>query len=602
MNRNLQRCPAQAGFLLIEAMVALMVVSLGALALLSFNTTLLRDSGLSKTRAEALQIAQNRVDEIRHGLVMGGCDPAAPPSVGTTTVSGVNANYVANGTAAVNAAGTSGPWVALSVCVSWDGAACSAGTALDKRIILNSRLNCSGVGTSGDLSGSGLPGTPGMAGFLKTPTGRAVVGGQETTGTQVGSDDPFGNKIIETATGDRVLVGADGEALLTIKKLACEDTAPPFSTLEGRLYVETDGQNNPLVTGSNLFALSSDASYCQTSTPAQFLSQYVNGNGTRYYYVNYLCYVGAEWWGNVGVVRTDNANSSNRVCTGNTFSSAIAGNIYSKDEKLGSTRGYRGYREINASTFETVGIGETDDLYTNSAGSQCKNGNRWVYKNRAQYLKNHHFVLTKINGQANDASCGTALSNLQSSSLNPPFNTGSSDANTLNPNPASGAAVTVTANRNPGKFYCMTDLDYGTDCGGGSVTPPPARSTLIRGTIDRGAGGDRGAIGAIEAPGATCEATDLDADGNNQYIYSCDVNWEGWTGETWAETVTFTSTDKFCPATLAVTISPSGSQGLAAVTLSNASGNKSLNFEQVPPAVTEIVANFSIRKSTASCP
>jgi prepilin-type N-terminal cleavage/methylation domain-containing protein len=55
----------QQGFTLIEVMVAFAVLAFGLLAIGSFQAKLVSGSGYSKARAEAVAIAQQKLDEIR---------------------------------------------------------------------------------------------------------------------------------------------------------------------------------------------------------------------------------------------------------------------------------------------------------------------------------------------------------------------------------------------------------------------------------------------------------------------------------------------------------------------------------------------------------
>jgi type IV pilus modification protein PilV len=55
----------QAGFSLLEALIALLVVSFGMLGIASFQYTLSRASDIAKQRTEATRIAQRELDRLR---------------------------------------------------------------------------------------------------------------------------------------------------------------------------------------------------------------------------------------------------------------------------------------------------------------------------------------------------------------------------------------------------------------------------------------------------------------------------------------------------------------------------------------------------------
>ena len=53
------------GFTLIEALIALLVLSFGMLAIAGFQVTLTRNSDLAKQRTEATRLAQQKVESLR---------------------------------------------------------------------------------------------------------------------------------------------------------------------------------------------------------------------------------------------------------------------------------------------------------------------------------------------------------------------------------------------------------------------------------------------------------------------------------------------------------------------------------------------------------
>ena len=65
MTQTQRRRSASRGFTLLEALIALLVLSFGMLAIAGFQTTLLRSSDLAKQRAEALRLAQQKMETLR---------------------------------------------------------------------------------------------------------------------------------------------------------------------------------------------------------------------------------------------------------------------------------------------------------------------------------------------------------------------------------------------------------------------------------------------------------------------------------------------------------------------------------------------------------
>lgn len=110
----------QAGFTLIEALIALLVMSFGMLALSGMQMTLARSSDIAKQRTEAMRLAQRKIDEYRsftsilaaagHTIVWN-----TLPASGTETVV-TNASYTMVTTLAGAIADAMRP---VSVQVSW---------------------------------------------------------------------------------------------------------------------------------------------------------------------------------------------------------------------------------------------------------------------------------------------------------------------------------------------------------------------------------------------------------------------------------------------------------------------------------------------------
>lgn len=582
---NTRKAHPNQGFILIEALVALIVVAVGVLGVGKLNTVLLQGTGLSKTRAEAVQLAQDRVETARNFNLQAGCTDANLTG-SSTTVDGVNASF----TVATTYPATAAEWRAIEVCVTWDGGACNA---VGNRVVLRSVISCGGMGTTAQVGQDSASGNRG--GFIKTPTGRGQVGGGSYGGTPPGTDNTIdgigqtdGTKTYLRDDGTRELIDSTtGKVLLTVPKLGCETSAPEFSTISGKVFVEAKN-GNPIVTTENLFVLSSDASYCAKLpfNNSWVLPAGATGNDIKYYYTHYQCYIGAEWWGNIGLVRVDSANANNRVCVGNPVTGST-GTLFSKHSQLSTNRAYRGYREVSNGVYETKGIGESDTL--NTACSTAEN--KTIYTYTPYHLKNHHFVHTVITGQASDAACNTAQT-----TLNGYVPTGSLGATGGNPTvtTATGGAKTVSANNNPGKYYCMSN-DDGITCPDLS-TNPTVPSTLVHGTITGYAGA---AVTAISATDSVCTTSSLTTNGT-QFTYSCQINWTGFIGGSWAGAITFatSSGSTLCAGNSTATVVPSSSYVAYAINNSTANPDpNAIKFTEIPMSVTDVAINFDVKTS-----
>lgn len=594
------------GFVLVEAMVALVVVSIGILGIVKLNSVLIQGSGYTKARAEAINIAQDRIERARDFNLQSGCSDTTLVD-SSETVTGINANY----DVAVSYPTPSGTnWKTVQACVTWDGGNCNT---VGNRIILRTVLACSGTGTSGQVGPAGAGAS--LGGFIKNPTGRAVVGGIYNNGTESinsisvnGTDIDDGTKISKTSDSTQ-LVATDGSntVLLTMSKRACESAAPDFSTISGKVYI---GAKNgaPIAPEEHLFVLSSDASYCSV-LPYDLANWKVpagsSGNNIKYFYTYYRCYIGAEWWGNIGVVRTDNANANNRVCTGNPRS-VNSNTIFSKHAQLGTTRGYRGYRETSPGVYETKGIGENDEKI-----DACSSGSLEIFGYKPINYENHDFVHTVLTGSISDTACSTEMSANLPGLLAP--GSGGDVPPILDP---SGAVDISTASFNPGKYYCLSSSD-GISCPN-LVNPPPQPSTTLTGTITAS---DDIQVGLNESAADTaCVSYNINQTSysgtTRTYNFSCTIDWTGFTAGSWSGQLRF-STKKLvngsltdfgtiCPDGASATVTPATESVAYAIRDSSVATDpdtssfpNSLFFSDIPNPVTGIVVNFTAKQACA---
>lgn len=580
----------ETGFALIEALVSLVVVAVGVLGIAKLNSVLLQGTGLSKARAEAIQIAQDRVERSRNYELNTGAPATSPCDVvgafaeSSESVTGVNAAYTVSTTFPDTGTG----WRSINVCVTWDGGSCGA---VGNRVVLRSVLTCNGMGTSAHVGPDGASGMTG--GFIKTPTGRGQIGGTNATAGSGaantinvnGSPVNDGTRTYTAADHTLQLLDANGTALLSVKKLECETAAPAFSTITGTVFVEAKN-GSPIAAASDLFVLSSDASYCAKLT-GSYSSYYgvmptgATGNSIKYFFSPYQCYIGAYWWGNIGVVRIDNANANNRVLVGSPVNSTTT-SIFSKHPQLSTTRAYRGYRDLGGGEYETKGIGEQDTAHATCVGTKA-----YV----PQHLEKHIFLAAVLSGQDTASSVETTFNGTSP--------TGSLGASSGNPTATlSGGVNTVTANNNPGKYYCMSN-DDGISCPD-LVSNPNPPTTLLHGTITRYGGA---ALTSIDDANSinSCSTQSLTANGSTSYTYSCQIDWTGFTAASWNGAIPFVASGAatLCASGATATIVPSGNNVAYTVNASNAASNaNSINFTDIPNAVTDITLNFDVKATT----
>jgi len=314
-----------------------------------------------------------------------------------------------------------------------------------------------------------------------------------------------------------------------------------------------------------------------------------SGNSIKYFYTYYQCYVGAEWWGNIGLVRLDNANANNRVCQGSPANSNI-NTIFSKHPQINSSRGYRGYRDLGNGIYESKGVGEQE-----TASTQCPTRKAYI----PQFLRNHHFVHSVITGSVSDSACSSVETDLKALTPSGLLDSGSGAPTVTDV----GAGKAVTANTNPGKFYCMSNAD-GVTCPDliNTVTPP---STLLQGTITADVGVDVTGIDPSEL-GTTCSAVTFGPRVGNTYSYSCQILWSGFIGSSWNGLISFVlPTGSLCSSGSSYTSTPTGTTVSYAIldrtapTIVGESAPNSIRFTDIPSVVTGTSLNFVAK---ATCP
>lgn len=503
----------QRGVTLLEALVALVVLSLGLLGIAKLNAYLVATAGESKARMEALALAEQKIEDLRNQLV----EKEATTQDYASMVSALTTDCTAGAPASQKDTRT-------GILASYTRVWCKLGTAMDTQVqvsvLWNDRTNTQQTVTLQSViawdsplksvafaktSGSGT----GQA-FAKPPTGRAYVG--KGTVRVDNSVTPMADNLRIQKDPDNPsdnhyrLVDASGNVLLT--STADNET---FSIITGRVYIDhgmyvTDPSSgfsaNGKVATKEIFVSVSDAAYC-SKIIANPIATVANSNGaTKYDYFDYRCYVGAGWYGNVGVLRVDKANGNELVCLGDPAVPAGETASDSRKAALSTTRMYRGYKSIATGIYESTGIGiGSNDIYT------------------AQNYTQHDFLITTLNGQD---TCATAMSLVTSPS-----------------NPFTG---------NQGRFYCLsgpstcpTPLpNVGTVivqiAVSGNITLRPSSPVTARPSVSGL---------AIALASGSCSLGNLTVDGTTgvgTQPYTCTISLEGFTAAAWNANIVVSQT------------------------------------------------------------
>lgn len=127
MRFTIQPRPKSMGFSIVEALVALLVLSFGMLAIAGFQITLSRNSDLAKQRTEATRLAQQKMENLRAYTQVGTDsspthivnytdDVVSGPPSGSPDITTTNATFTRTWTVAANATNTE---KAINVLVTW---------------------------------------------------------------------------------------------------------------------------------------------------------------------------------------------------------------------------------------------------------------------------------------------------------------------------------------------------------------------------------------------------------------------------------------------------------------------------------------------------
>jgi Tfp pilus assembly protein PilV len=365
------------GFGLIEILVTLGVLSVGIVGVTVLQGTVTKQSAENKSRAEALAIAQSRIEEMRN--YTGDVDTLAEFNTlfantsgyaNSTAVTGTNATYTRD-----EQIGTSGELKTLTVRVTW-----SDSDNVSQTVNLSTQLSYVAPRSIGDTA------LEASASVVDAPTGRARLGDStlptniELSSLAANSD---GTYLYNQGT-ERMLVTQDREVVLTLED-ACQTetgTCIDFVRIKGRVYIDRTSQGS--LSPGGVFVIASDAAYCAryytaangtvTRVTRDTTSTITTGNGTNgsYTYFDYTCYLGGGWHGNIGILLAGGMSSSTKICIGDATKTLSTDDPFLKPV-IAARRVYRGmlYKPVSSGGVYIQG----DNNASVMVESYTKNGN-----------------------------------------------------------------------------------------------------------------------------------------------------------------------------------------------------------------------------------
>lgn len=221
----------QRGIFLIEAMIALLVLAVGLVAVVKFESTLAASGSVAKQRTEATMLAQREIENLRAFVNLAAYDAyfaAGSPATVTRSATGENANYAITATLVDHNDAVRGRHANVDVKVSWSD---QKGQAHE--VHLFSSIARIAVASSGELLASPVNAPPPVvvcpAGVAKTWT----VSGATCSGT-VGTSGGIGlTRLVSAATNtgtNQYVCLADGTwSEVTSYPRTCAATCPAMT-------------------------------------------------------------------------------------------------------------------------------------------------------------------------------------------------------------------------------------------------------------------------------------------------------------------------------------------------------------------------------------
>lgn len=312
------------GIALIEALVALIVVSVGLLGLVKLETVLIASSADARARAEAMTLAQSKLDQLRHYVLQGEhfvltgspstCAEGTVVTDGSDTATGVNVPLFTR-TWAVTPDCTNQRHRIL-VTVAWADADNAA-----QSVNLNTVMAWNDPAATASSLGGGSG-----AGSLLQPASAKLVneGAEQYTGTGTPGSD--GTISFKDSDGFYKLAVPDSAGKLWIRLVS----PVPLVQFSGIVAKHPDATGLRI---TDVATYRTDVTFCLfplkftfADTPSTYGLDGTGAKGVKiteaetasnaelYKAAAYTCYVPEGWYGNVGLVQ--NSYSTNTSCTG----------------------------------------------------------------------------------------------------------------------------------------------------------------------------------------------------------------------------------------------------------------------------------------------
>lgn len=505
-----QKIKHSAGISLIEALVAMVVISVGTLSIVKLQTELTAAGGLSKARVVAVQLAQEKIEEMRNLAIADDYDAIAGGADDPTTIG--NAEFTRTWVVTPITTDGQGDRRQVVVSVAWVDAKDG-----QQVVQLSTVIGWDDPIHSATLAEGDLPG----GGFIRPPTGTGEIIDEEIDELPQDALEVVDGVYSAVVDGKRTLIVEDGGEYRAVMRLQNDEE---FSTISGSIFVDDSISNyDEVLALDSLFIFTSDAVFCSRTEP----EEEVNGH----YYTDYTCFAGPQWYGNIALMRPGSQDIVERFCVGDPAYAVPEPedrDVYGFFPQRSSRRSYRA---VDPNTNFSLGIGMHND--------------DGVYD--PIHYEGHHFLLTEIATQGQqdgDVNCGVKMD-------------------------ASGLDFAG----NPGRYFCMNDHCPEAVMSGDPEDPtdPGDSGDLLvaftgGGTTDGvsvsdvfDAQNDNQMNDRFSMPGADCRIRPVQNYNQPDFVFdNCVIDEAGRGAEPWDATMTFISFEdgdyRLCAVT--ATVSP----------------------------------------------
>lgn len=405
-----------SGFALIEALVALMILSVGLLGVVKLQSLVLTTGTDTKAKSMAIALVESKIDLLRNrtlkatneantsGTAISGSSFDAYLANGTTTETVTPSGAVNTFTIVTSISGASGTsnGKLIQVVVTWDDLLTnklSGTTGSTQAVSGRTIISWDDPSLGRSVSTGTVGGGPAINVTLKTPTGLAQRGDGSVDSVCEGcqsTNDGQGTRI-RTVNGITELRSSTGALLLTLPASSVSSETQ-FTTIAGKVYIDK-GINGFSVDASELSVRLSSEGVClfnNTSTTPIYNSATQNNNTLLYSYFSYVCYVGQGWYGNVGI--WNSGQQTPKVCLGDpSFNSGLSdGTLISPHAAESPSRSYRGFKNKTGGGYYSVGV-LGGSSYPNSGRPQPSSYSYGISSGDSDNYFNHDFLVTKSN-------------------------------------------------------------------------------------------------------------------------------------------------------------------------------------------------------------